>query len=191
MAMRQPGRKWGNKSQRWQIKIRICYLYVAVMLFFHQLQDRKGHRHFSTPSNFISLHTAILMPAHEKVIAFYYVRAADIFDTVTIARHLAGWLLASLFTTLTSYIILPTQYCHVPRQFLCAQTKSGRRPDVFPCRQQKISLSFERLLRHNEVVAGQKLTRVTAQTNSKTHYIQMDFLTFVLFNSSVTDQNVR
>lgn len=55
-----------------------------------------------------------LQPVHDDVIAFYDVRAADIFDTI--ARHLAGRLLASLFTALTSYIILPAQYRHVPRQ---------------------------------------------------------------------------
>lgn len=55
-----------------------------------------------------------LQPVHDDVIAFYDVRAADVFDTI--ARHLAGRLLASLFTALTSYIILPAQYRHVPRQ---------------------------------------------------------------------------
>lgn len=54
------------------------------------------------------------MPVDEEVIAFYYVRATDIFDTVTIARHHAGRLLASLFTSLTSYIILPTQQLSRP-----------------------------------------------------------------------------
>lgn len=103
-------------------KLSLCCCHT---LFFPKLQDRKGF------VNFISLLTAILMPAHEQVIAFYYVTAADIFDTVTIARHLAGRLLAPLFTTLTSYIILPTQYCHIPRQFLKRSNQIWSRPDVF------------------------------------------------------------
>lgn len=51
--------------------------------------------------------TLFLMHVQE-VVAFYYVRPADIFDAVTIARHVAGQPLTSLFTTLTTFIIPPT-----------------------------------------------------------------------------------
>lgn len=101
------------------------------------------------------------MPVHEEVIAFCYVRAADVFDTATMARRLEERLLASLFTTLTDYIILPARHCHILRQFLKAQTKSGRRPNVSHLANQGYHFFCNML-------ATQKLTHLTSRTDPET-----------------------
>lgn len=53
------------------------------------------------------------------------------------------------------------------------KTKSlGDAPMIFHLANKKISLSFERLPRHNEELAGQKLTRITTHTQSHKHTIK-------------------
>lgn len=82
--------------ENWNIRARNDNSYMkqwalcrCCALFFSTLPDIKDPDVYKT-----SLHAALLTPLHEEVIAFYYVRAADISDTAAIARHLAGRLVA-------------------------------------------------------------------------------------------------
>lgn len=82
--------------ENWNIRARNDNSYMkqwalcrCCALFSSTLPDIKYPDIYKT-----SLHAALLTPLHEEVIAFYYVRAADISDTAAIARHLAGRLVA-------------------------------------------------------------------------------------------------
>lgn len=90
---------------------------------------------------------------------------------------------ALLFTTLTSHIILPTQCCHVLRQFPGTQNQIWETPRCFfYLASQRYHFLFERLLRHNEMLAGQKLTR-----NTHTH-TTIKWIVLLLF--CLTEQNL-
>lgn len=135
------------------------YCHHRIFFFFHQNFFYAMKLHFS-PS--------ILVPVHEEVIAFYYVRAADIFDTVTITCHHPGRLLTSLFTTLTRYIILPNTGLSRPATAPRHSDRIWETPWCFPSRQQKPPLCSERLLRHNGALTAQKLAHLTPNKLTKT-----------------------
>lgn len=121
--------------------------YDYIFSFFLKTPRQRKTQMLFNKTSFL-WHTALLMQVHSEVIAFYYVRPADVFDTVTIAPHIAVYSFDDFHYSSKPRLSRPPT---VPQH----SNQIWETPHV-PSHQQQISLSFERLPRHSEVLAGQK-----------------------------------